>query len=378
MAMAYAPPRDPTNVVGRRIAAYVLIDLPLTVVVTVAVLAATKSQSLTGAPSDACTTLRNTTTFNGQCVQFGSHVYTWTGGRFFLGILVGAVVAAANTVVLQGITGASLGKMILGLRTVDAQGQVCGIGRAFVRWLLLIVDGFFCGLVGLITVLVTHPHRRVGDMVANTYVVATGDLGVPIPGASGAPPPYAYAGQPAWGAPPAAQQPWGAQPLQPQWGAQPPPPAQQPQWGAQPQQPQWGAQPQQPQWGAQPQQPQWGAPPAPPAAQQPAPPPPPPGWGAPPPAAPAPPSPEAPAPPPPAYVPPPPSDAPAPPPPTPPPAPTPPPPAQQAPDWSAPPPPPPSDAQPAPPPPAQPSSGESWWDKAVSDEHDGGDEQPKP
>ncbi len=212
MAMAYAPPRDPTDVMGRRIAAFI-IDSIVTSVIVIAVLAATKSQSLTGAPTDACRTLRDTTNFSGQCVQIGSHVYTWSHGRYFLGLIVGLLIGAANVVLLQGITGASLGKMILGLRTVNAQGQPCGIGRAAVRWiLLLVVDDFpYCfPLVGLITALVTHPHKRVGDMVANTYVVAAADAGVPIPSATGAAP-YAYAGQPAW----------GAQPQQPAWGAQP-------------------------------------------------------------------------------------------------------------------------------------------------------------
>ena len=366
MGMAYAPPRDPTNVMGRRIAAFI-IDTLLTSVIVLAVLAATKSQSLTGAPTDACRTLRNTTNFSGTCVQIGSHVYTWSHGRYALGIVIGLLIGAANVVLLQGITGASLGKMILGLRTVDAQGQPCGIGRAAARWiLLLLVDDFpYCfPLVGLITASVTHPHRRVGDMVANTYVVAASDAGVPV-GNVGTPPPYAYSGQPQWGAQP--------QPTQPQWGAQQPPP-----WGAQaqqPTQPQWGAQaqePTQPQWGAQPQQPTWGAPPPPPASS-PAPPPPPP------------PPPPAPSGPPPAYVPPPPpteqSSWGAPPPSTPPPAPTPPPPATDAPSWGAPPPPPPPPAEaqpsppPPPPPPAQQSGAESWWDKALGHEDDGEQKQ---
>jgi hypothetical protein len=82
-------------------------------------------------------------------------------------------------------------------------------------------------------------------------------------------------GSPAWGAPPAQQQPaWGAQPPAqqqpaPAWGA-PQPPAQPPAWGAPPAQPQ---QQQPPAWGAPPAQqqqpaPAWGAP-QPPAQPQP-------------------------------------------------------------------------------------------------------------
>ena len=84
-----------------------------------------------------------------------------------------------NLVVLQSITGASLGKLMLGLRVVDQQGNKAGVGRMLGRWVLLLVDAL-CFLVGLITVLVTHPHRRVGDLACGTYVVATGSVGQPI------------------------------------------------------------------------------------------------------------------------------------------------------------------------------------------------------
>ena len=73
--------------------------------------------------------------------------------------------------VLQAVTGASIGKHALGLRVVDEQGRKAGLGRTIVRWLFLIIDGGIF-LIGLITALVTHPHRRVGDLVAGTYVVA--------------------------------------------------------------------------------------------------------------------------------------------------------------------------------------------------------------
>jgi uncharacterized RDD family membrane protein YckC len=208
--MAYAPPRDPTNVVGRRVVAYVL-DVILLSAIVVAILAATKSNSFTGAPDDACKIVEAAPDYSGSCVQLGSRVYTWDDSGVSVAVLVGLGAWVANLVVLQGITGASIGKMITGLRTVNEQGEVCGIGKALVRSLVLIVDSLFCGLVGLITVLSTQPHKRVGDMVAKTFVVAAADSGTPI-GAAPRPPSYAYAaGSPGWGAPPASPQPgWGA------------------------------------------------------------------------------------------------------------------------------------------------------------------------
>ncbi|HTL87135.1 MAG TPA: RDD family protein [Acidimicrobiia bacterium] len=338
--MAYQPQRDPTNVLGRRFGAF-FIDFVLGNAITIAFLAGMKSGSYTSAPTHACTRL-NVNGFTGTCVQLGSRVYTWDSGKYALGLLLGVGVVFLNSVILQGITGASVGKMITGVRVVNTQGAVCGIGRAFLRWVLLIVDLFCAGLVGLISVLATHPHRRVGDMVAGTYVIGTADVGQPV--VAPMPPTYAYAGATVaggWAPPQPAQSGWGApppaQPAQPaQWGA-PPAPAPQPTeqqagWAApQSPQPQPGPQPQpyvppQPPPQPQPQQPYVPPPPpsAPPTTESA-----PPSWGAPP-----------------TYPPPPTYPAP--------------------PSWGAPP-----ASEPEPPaatPPAQ-NGGESWWDKGVEGEN---------
>src|SRR5437868_1037927 len=228
LVMAYLPQRDPTEVIGRRIAAFV-IDTLLVSGVSVAIFAALKTHSYTNAPTGACQQLRDNG-YSSPCVQLGAHVYTWGGGRFALALLLSVLASLVNHVLLQGTTGATLGKMMLGLRVVDGSGLVCGVGRAIVRWLFLIVDQFFCFVVGLVTVLATHPHRRVGDMVAGTYVVSAADVGRPVVPQI-AVPPYAYAGQGGW-TPPGPGTTWGAPPpAQPTWGAPPPPP---PTWGSAP------------------------------------------------------------------------------------------------------------------------------------------------
>ncbi len=334
MAYGMQPQRDPTAVMGRRIVAYI-IDALLIGGTLVAALLVIKHQTFKGAPVDACRTLREGG-FNGQCVQFGSRVYTWRGGAMAAGYGISALVGLLDLVVLQGVTGASVGKHILGLRVVNAQGQPCGLGRAFVRWLLLIVDAS-CFIVGLLVALLTHPHRRIGDMAAGTYVVALADVGRPFQGAPAA---YQYgyppSGPPGWAPPGVAQPPaapWGTPPPS-AWGAPPPPPAAP--WGAPP-----PATP--PTWGATPPPesapPGWGTPPTPPTGPAPDP-------GTQPWAAPAP----APTPPPPA------------------PAPTPPPPAAPSPPAPAP-------APAAEPEPTPAAEGESWWSKAFSE--DEGDETEK-
>ncbi len=234
MAYGMQPQSDPTAVMGRRVVAYI-IDVVLSSVILVAALALTKNHAYTGAPADACRTLRDAGGFSGQCVQFGSRVYTWRSGALLVGYGLAGLASFANLVLLQGVTGASIGKLILGLRVVDAQGAPCGVGRAFLRWLLLIVDSF-CVIVGLVVALATHPHRRIGDMVANTYVVGLASMGRPVVGAP--PPPFAYgapAGAPGW-APPGAAPPaaagWGSTPP-PAWGAPPDAPSSPP-WGSPP------------------------------------------------------------------------------------------------------------------------------------------------
>ncbi len=236
--MAYLPQRDPTEVIGRRISAFV-IDTLLVTAVSIALFAALRSNSYTRAPSAACQKLRDLGISDDPCVQLGSHAYTWTGGRFALAIALAVLAGFVNHALLEGMTGASVGKMVLGLRVVDGGGRVCGVGRAIVRWLFLVVDQFFCFLVGLIVVLATHPHRRVGDMVAGTYVVSSADAGRPVVPPA-AVPPYAYAGQGGWTPPAPGTPAWGAPPPQPTWGAQPrawgtePPPPAPPSWGTPP------------------------------------------------------------------------------------------------------------------------------------------------
>lgn len=287
MAYGYAPPRDPTEVIGRRIFAY-LIDVVAVAVLGAILLGTAKHSTYTNAPSDACSILRAQRN-NIMCVKLGSRAYVWERGALLRSYGLAALLGVLDLVVLQSATGASLGKLCLGLRVVDQQGNKAGFGRMLARWLLLIVvDAPLCFLVGLITVLVTHPHRRVGDLAAGTFVVSKSSVGQPILVAP--PVPAGYGPPPGWqpggyGAPPSWTPP-GA-PAPPQWGAAPPPPASAPQWGAAPPPP--PPPPPAPPAAAPP--PKWGAPPSAPQWTQPPPPATP--WTEPPPPAPTPPAPPA-------------------------------------------------------------------------------------
>lgn len=67
--------------------------------------------------------------------------------------------------------GRTLGMRLLGIKVVRAEGGEPSMAQHFVRWILLLVDGLFAGLVGLIVILASDRRQRVGDMAAGTLVV---------------------------------------------------------------------------------------------------------------------------------------------------------------------------------------------------------------
>lgn len=214
---AYAAPRtDPTSVMGRRIGAYLIDSIILAVIVLAFAIPAFNSAAVS-APSGTveCGSSSRNTINDGPGTSSGINLCFDDGttvkyipkndaGGFLVKIYgLAAVIGLLDLVVLQGATGASLGKMVVGLRVVDGEGKKAGFGRVVIRWLLLIVDGLCCALPGLISSFTSKGHRRIGDMAGGTYVVAKGDLGRPpadgYPGASGYGPPAPYGSVPGYG-----------------------------------------------------------------------------------------------------------------------------------------------------------------------------------
>jgi uncharacterized RDD family membrane protein YckC len=139
-------------------------------------------------------------------ITLGGDEYSLTGGKFAVYLLIIILVAFLYYAVLQGTKGWTLGKLATGIRTVrEDNGQVPGVGKATVRWLLLFVDWFpwFLPLVGFITALASSKNQRVGDMVAKTLVVRQDAAGQPIQVAGAGQFPAGGYGQ----APPVQQQP---------------------------------------------------------------------------------------------------------------------------------------------------------------------------
>lgn len=196
------PGRDVTAVMGRRIVAWI-IDFILYVGLAIglfALLAEYVEVPDSTAFLDACSQLQlQDGDAAAGCIELGDRAYITSNGDNGIQTLA-ALGYFVFFVLMQGILGASPGKLVTGLRVVKADGRRAGVGRSLLRTILWVVDGapWILPLVGFITGLTTTGHRRVGDMAASTYVVARKDVGQPITtGAPVAPP-----AQGAWGAPP--------------------------------------------------------------------------------------------------------------------------------------------------------------------------------
>lgn len=179
---------DSTDVMGRRIGAYLLdgligvilaVGLTLLLVFTIT----PWNSHRVSDPDRVCTAYTNRhENSSKECVSNGDdRVYLVNIDAIFA-MVGGSVVAIwlLDHVLLEGLAGGTLGKLLLGLRVVRVDGRLAGVGRATVRNLLLIVDQFFFSVVGLITSFTTDGHQRVGDMVASTYVVDRSSVGYPV------------------------------------------------------------------------------------------------------------------------------------------------------------------------------------------------------
>ena len=145
----YQAMSDPTAVVGRRVLA-TIVDGLVIVGPAIAVTAAQldlqylDSDEVGVSLSTFCDTLESQSD-NYVCFQAGDRVY-FSEQSPVAGTPVALVIALLMAVVLQGLTGWTLGKLITGIRTVREDGQAPGLGRALLRWVLLVVDTFRMGV----------------------------------------------------------------------------------------------------------------------------------------------------------------------------------------------------------------------------------------
>ncbi len=139
-------PHDPTDVLGRRIAAAFLDILVLAVLFFVLGLLIGESEAENGTAS-----------------------VRLEGGPAFLFFALSLL----YYLIPEAMSGRSLGKALLGLRVVREDGGRAGAGAIVARTLLRIVDALpLLYLVGFVAVLATGQRRaRLGDLAAGTRVV---------------------------------------------------------------------------------------------------------------------------------------------------------------------------------------------------------------
>jgi uncharacterized RDD family membrane protein YckC len=77
-------------------------------------------------------------------------------------------------VALEALRGATVGKMVVGLQVVKADGSAIGWPESAIRNVLRVVDGLFFYLIGAIFVWTSEKRKRLGDRVAGTVVVRGG------------------------------------------------------------------------------------------------------------------------------------------------------------------------------------------------------------
>jgi uncharacterized RDD family membrane protein YckC len=174
---------DPTKALWRRIFAYIL-DLFVGLLIALVVATAfgdVDSFDARRCPADVpggrtCIDLTSDSVDDEdeQILLIDTSALLIAGGTWIAWVLV-------NDVVLQGATGATVGKFITAARVVRPDGTPPGYLKALGRTLVLIVDTISVVLpIGLWVAIFSRGHRRLGDMAAGTYVVKAQYAGRPV------------------------------------------------------------------------------------------------------------------------------------------------------------------------------------------------------
>jgi uncharacterized RDD family membrane protein YckC len=103
----------------------------------------------------------------------GTYSIRWENSDFVFPLLI----TLAYFVVLEGAFGATIGKLVLGIRVRTPQGTRIGFGAAAIRNLARLVDALpyvIPYIVGAIAVSRSDTDQRLGDRWAKTVVVLVG------------------------------------------------------------------------------------------------------------------------------------------------------------------------------------------------------------
>ncbi|MEO9223615.1 MAG: RDD family protein [Acidimicrobiales bacterium] len=190
--------RQPTDVVGKRIGAYLLDGLFRAAVIVVFLVFVLHHSDQGGEAGKRCSdALQAKSAF---CVQIdANNAYYLAKSDAWKMIIFSAAWFVAIEVLLQGLVGGTLGKLIVGIRAVKPDGSICGPWRAFLRSLpfaasvlsftfstsggILAIGyvGTALVLIEFVVLLSRKDHRRLGDQLADTAVVDKHAVGHEIP-----------------------------------------------------------------------------------------------------------------------------------------------------------------------------------------------------
>ena len=158
---------DPTRVVLRRIGAFVVDGVLVVLVVIFVVWLSGAVDTGPGACPDPVPQGRSCVSYRGTFYEADNWSFLW-----WAVLLVATFLLVFG--VLPGITGASPGKSLFGIRVACRDGSDPGWRRGLVRGAAWIVDAITLVIpIALWGALLSPGHRRVGDFLAGTFVVRT-------------------------------------------------------------------------------------------------------------------------------------------------------------------------------------------------------------
>ncbi len=82
-----------------------------------------------------------------------------------------SIISIVYIFAMEATRGATVGKMLMGLRVVKLDGSPIGWSESIIRNLLRVIDGIAAYLVGAILIWTSPQRQRLGDRVAKTVVV---------------------------------------------------------------------------------------------------------------------------------------------------------------------------------------------------------------
>jgi uncharacterized RDD family membrane protein YckC len=115
----------------------------------------------------------------------GGTSFAFYGAETYPLLGAGGVIFLLYFVILEGMWGATVGKMVMKIKVVREDGSACGLMPALIRNILRIIDALpFLYIIGLIFMSRSDKKQRLGDRVAKTVVVKSGVVPVgtvPVP-----------------------------------------------------------------------------------------------------------------------------------------------------------------------------------------------------